>query len=169
MQVVEIGKRINLHWFNNSGGFKFDIFLLPIFNELRVTGESCNFCCCKYYPGSQNLRRGIVTLKVKRNSPGAPSLSTFTTPRSTPGSSRRNSKDVTADSSSSNNSSPTMFRKLRQKRSQKEKTAEVVLYKGVICKLIYVFITNNIAILLLWIYFDLTSTKIVIVFDFVVS
>ena len=104
--------------------------------ELHAPGERytlCNLCCCKYYTGLQNLRRGIVTLKVRRNSPGAPSLSTFTTPRSSPGTSRRNSKDVTAESSSSSNSSsPTMFRKLRQKRSQKEKRTEVVLYKGVI-------------------------------------
>ena len=72
-----------------------------------------------------------MTLKVRRNSPGAPNLSTFTTPRGSPGSSRRNSKDVTAESSSSSNSSsPTMFRKLRQKRSQKEKKSEIVLYKG---------------------------------------
>lgn len=70
-------------------------------------------------------------MKVKRNSTGAPSLSTFNTPRSSPGSSRRNSKDVTTESSSSSNSSsPRMFRKLRQKRSQKEKKSEIVLYKG---------------------------------------
>jgi len=81
-----------------------------------------------------------VTLKVRRNSPGAPSLSTFTTPRSSPGSSRRSSKDVTAESSgSSNSSSPTMFRKLRQKRNQKEKKTEVVLYKGVTALLISFF------------------------------
>ena len=71
-------------------------------------------------------------MKVRRNSPGAPSVSTFTTPRNSPGTSRRNSRDVTAEStSSSNSSSPTMFRKLRQKRSQKDKINEIVLYKGV--------------------------------------
>lgn len=76
-----------------------------------------------------------MTLKVRRNSAGAPSLSTFTTPRSSPGSSRRNSKDVTAESSSSSNSSsPTMFRKLRQRRNKKEKSIELVLYKGVIIR-----------------------------------
>jgi len=79
-----------------------------------------------------------VTLRVRRNSPGAPSLSAFTTPRSSPGSSRRNSKDVMGESSSSSNSSsPTMFRKLRQKRNKKEKSIELVLYKGVIFKLIW--------------------------------
>lgn len=109
--------------------------------KFRIPGEICikqctNLCCC---PCFQNLRRGIVTLKVRRNSPGAPSLSAFTTPRSTPGSSRRNSKDVTAESSSSSNSSsPTMFRKLRQKRSQKEKKSEIVLYKGRTLNLCYV-------------------------------
>ena len=83
-----------------------------------------------------------MTLKVRRNSPGAPSLSAFTTPRSSPGSSRRNSKDVTAESSSSSNSSsPTMFRKLRQKRSQKEKKSEIVLYKGRTLNLCHVYCT----------------------------
>lgn len=113
-----------------------------------------------------------MTLKVRRNSPGAPSLSAFTTPRSTPGSSRRNSKDVTAESSSSSNSSsPTMFRKLRQKRSQKEKRTEIVLYKGVILIFFVSLITNNYnnyfyGLILIY---DLTSTQIVIVFDFIVS
>ncbi|XP_068740445.1 uncharacterized protein [Montipora capricornis] len=79
----------------------------------------------------KHIRRGIVTLKVRRNSPGAPSWSTFTTPKSSPGSSRRGSKSVTEDSaSSSSSSSPTMFRKLRQKRNKKGgKQSDIVLYK----------------------------------------
>ena len=74
-----------------------------------------------------------MTLKVRRNSLGAQSLSSFTTPNSSPGSSHCNSKDIAEDSaSSSSSSSPTMFRKLRQRRNKKGKTVDIVLYKGVI-------------------------------------
>lgn len=108
-------------------------YLLSSIYQVKFVHSVLIFVVVNCFPCSQNLHRGIVTLKVRRNSPGAPSLSAFTSPRSSPGSSRRNSKDVTAESSSSSNSSsPTMFRKLRQKRSQKEKRTEIVLYKGVI-------------------------------------
>ena len=70
---------------------------------------------------------------MRRNGLGSPSLSTFTAAKSSPGSSQRNSKDITEDSaSSSSSSSPTMFRKLRQKRNKKGKSVDIVLYKGVI-------------------------------------
>lgn len=106
-------------------------YLLSSIYQVKFVHSVLIFVVVNCFPCSQNLHRGIVTLKVRRNSPGAPSLSAFTSPRSSPGSSRRNSKDVTAESSSSSNSSsPTMFRKLRQKRSQKEKRTEIVLYKG---------------------------------------
>lgn len=111
----------------------FVTYLLSSIYQVKFVHSVLIFVVVNCFPCSQNLHRGIVTLKVRRNSPGAPSLSAFTSPRSSPGSSRRNSKDVTAESSSSSNSSsPTMFRKLRQKRSQKEKRTEIVLYKGVI-------------------------------------
>lgn len=111
----------------------FVTYLLSSIYQVKFLHSVLIFVVVNCFPCSQNLHRGIVTLKVRRNSPGAPSLSAFTSPRSSPGSSRRNSKDVTAESSSSSNSSsPTMFRKLRQKRSQKEKRTEIVLYKGVI-------------------------------------
>lgn len=113
----------------------------------------------------KTIRRGIVTLKVRRNSPGAPSLSTFTTPRSSPGSSRRNSKDVTAESSSSSNSSsPTMFRKLRQRRNKKQKSIELVLYKGVTIKPMNMTIVILLLVQYPW-HFIITQFKAVTVFD----
>ncbi|KAK3732220.1 hypothetical protein QZH41_015309, partial [Actinostola sp. cb2023] len=81
----------------------------------------------------KNLHRGIVTLRVRINDKGGPSPSTFTTPEGSPTLPRRASRDpsdtVSESSSSSVQDSPTMFRKLRNKRSKKFKTTDIVLVK----------------------------------------
>jgi len=80
---------------------------------------------------SQNLHRGVVTLKVRVKERGGPSPSTFTTPEATPTQPRRADSDTTSETSSTDlQGSPTMFKKLRNKRSKKTKTTDIVLYKG---------------------------------------
>lgn len=88
-----------------------------------------------YYYSPQNLHRGIVTLKVRVRDNGGPSSSTFTTPAATPIAYRRRTDRQPSDTASetSNSSvqdSPTMLRKLRNKKNRKLKATDIVLTKG---------------------------------------
>ncbi|XP_048583633.1 uncharacterized protein LOC5517610 isoform X2 [Nematostella vectensis] len=80
----------------------------------------------------KNIRRGVVTIKVRTGASGLPSASTFNTPEPSPHTKRRSSeeRETCAESSSSSaQDSPTMLRRLRHKKNKKAKHTEIVLHK----------------------------------------